>query len=116
MRITTVVPAGTLMTSVYRSSPPRLLPPVGGGPNPPATITCCGSTCRWNGWSFTLGLISVHSSKRWRDSALAATDDKKALERAKIEQLERTYWFAWESSTKPREVTTQEKKEPGGMA
>jgi len=45
---------------------------------------------------------------RWQESALADFDAKKAAELAKIDELERTYWDAWQRSCQTREVTTQE--------
>jgi hypothetical protein len=44
--------------------------------------------------------------QRWQQSALANLNEKKALELAKVDQLERTYWQAWEDSRKTRETTT----------
>jgi hypothetical protein len=51
--------------------------------------------------------------QRWRESALADFDAKKAAELAKMDELERTYWVAWERSCQAREVTTQEKTQGG---
>lgn len=42
---------------------------------------------------------------RWRESATAAVEERKAAELEKINQLERTYWDAWERSLKPKEST-----------
>jgi hypothetical protein len=42
---------------------------------------------------------------RWQQSALVNLNEKKALELAKIDQLERSYWQAWEESRKARETT-----------
>ena len=39
-RFVAIGTAGTLITSVYRARPPKLLPPLGGGPTPPAMVTC----------------------------------------------------------------------------
>jgi hypothetical protein len=44
--------------------------------------------------------------QRWQESALANFNEKKAAELAKIDQLERTYWHAWEDSKKIHETTT----------
>src|SRR5260370_34244552 len=51
--------------------------------------------------------------QRWRESALADFDAKKAAELAKMDELERTYWEGWERSCQFREVTTQEKTQGG---
>jgi hypothetical protein len=47
--------------------------------------------------------------KRWQESALADFHAKKAAELAKVDELERTYWEAWDRSCQSREVTSQEK-------
>jgi hypothetical protein len=47
--------------------------------------------------------------RRWQESALGDFNAKKAAELAKMDELERTYWEAWERSCQAREVTTQEK-------
>jgi transcriptional regulator with XRE-family HTH domain len=47
--------------------------------------------------------------RRWQESALADFNAKKAAELAKVDELERTYWAAWERSCQAREVSTQEK-------
>jgi hypothetical protein len=52
--------------------------------------------------------------RRWQESALADFDAKKAAELAKMEEVERTYWAAWERSCQPREITTQEKTQGRG--
>jgi hypothetical protein len=51
--------------------------------------------------------------RRWQESALADFNSKKAAELAKMDELERTYWEAWERSCQAREVTTQEKTQTG---
>jgi hypothetical protein len=51
--------------------------------------------------------------RRWRESALADFNAKKAAELAKVDELERTYWEAWERSCSAREVTTQERTQAG---
>src|SRR5262245_40732431 len=51
--------------------------------------------------------------RRWQESALADFNTKKAAELAKVDELERTYWQAWERSCQIREVTTQEKTQGG---
>src|SRR5262249_52413146 len=52
--------------------------------------------------------------RRWQESALADFNAKKAAELARVDELERTYWDAWERSSQTREVTTQEKTQGGG--
>jgi len=52
--------------------------------------------------------------RRWQESALADFNAKKAAELAKVNELERTYWEAWERSCQPHEVTTQEHTQMGG--
>src|SRR5262249_30654673 len=47
--------------------------------------------------------------RRWQESALADFHAKKAAELAKVDELERTYWEAWERSCQVREVTTTER-------
>jgi hypothetical protein len=51
--------------------------------------------------------------RRWQESALADFNGKKAAELARIDELERSYWEAWERSCQAREVTTQEKIQAG---
>jgi hypothetical protein len=51
--------------------------------------------------------------RRWQESAVADFNAKKAAELAKVDELERTYWSAWERSCQAREVTTQEKIQDG---
>jgi hypothetical protein len=46
--------------------------------------------------------------RRWQESALADFHAKKASELAKVDELERTYWEAWERSCQVREVSTTE--------
>jgi hypothetical protein len=55
---------------------------------------------------------------RWQQSALVNFNEKKALELARIDLLERTYWQAWQESRKPRETTTSttEKTNDGASA
>jgi hypothetical protein len=50
--------------------------------------------------------------RRWQESALADFHAKKAAELAKVDELERTYWEAWERSCQVREVTTTELTQP----
>ena len=47
--------------------------------------------------------------RRWQESALGDFHAKKAAELAKVDELERTYWEAWQRSGEAREVTTQER-------
>lgn len=42
--------------------------------------------------------------KRWQQSALIAIDERKGEELARIDQLEREYWQAWERSQQPTET------------
>jgi hypothetical protein len=51
--------------------------------------------------------------RRWQESALADFHARKAAELARVDELERTYWEAWERSCQAREVTTQEKTQAG---
>jgi transcriptional regulator with XRE-family HTH domain len=51
--------------------------------------------------------------RRWQESALADFHAKKAAELAKVDELERTYWEAWERSCQAREISTQEKIQGG---
>jgi len=51
--------------------------------------------------------------RRWQESAVADFDAKKAAELARMDELERTYWEAWQRSCQAREVTTQEKIQAG---
>src|SRR5260370_39233342 len=51
--------------------------------------------------------------RRWQESSLADFNAKKAAELARVDELERTYWEAWERSCQAREVTTQEKIQEG---
>src|SRR6516165_5655993 len=51
--------------------------------------------------------------RRWQKSALTDFNTKKAAELAKVDELERTYWEAWERSCATREVTTQERTQAG---
>jgi len=51
--------------------------------------------------------------RRWRESAVADFNAKKAAELARMDELERTYWEAWERSCQAREITTQERIQGG---
>ncbi len=46
---------------------------------------------------------------RWRRSALLDFDARQALELAKVDELERVYWQAWERSRQTRETTSTKK-------
>lgn len=46
----------------------------------------------------------------WRDMPLAQLSELKAKELARIDQLERTYWEAWEKSQQPKETTSTAKE------
>jgi hypothetical protein len=48
--------------------------------------------------------------KRWQHQANIDFDKKRAEQLAKIDELERTYWFGWNNSLK-REITITEKRE-----
>jgi transcriptional regulator with XRE-family HTH domain len=47
--------------------------------------------------------------RRWRESTVINLDEAKQRELARIDELERTYWQAWEKSTGERTKTKQEK-------
>ena len=49
--------------------------------------------------------------KRWQKSALADINEAKCRELAKVDELERTYWSAWQRSTEDKESTATEKVE-----
>jgi hypothetical protein len=51
--------------------------------------------------------------RRWRESALADFHARRAAELAKVDELERTYWEAWERSCQAREISTQERIQGG---
>ena len=51
--------------------------------------------------------------KAWRKSGIRSFDDQKAEQLAKIDELERTYWDAWEASRKDREIATQRQRANG---
>ena len=54
--------------------------------------------------SYDLGKIQ----EQWRDSALMDLNEAKLRELARIDQLERTYWTAWEKSCDPESTLRQE--------
>jgi hypothetical protein len=54
--------------------------------------------------------------RRWQESALADFHAKKADELAKADELERTYWEAWERSCQARETSTQERTQGAAPA
>jgi hypothetical protein len=49
--------------------------------------------------------------ENWQNSALMDTDTAMSRELARLDQLERTYWQAWENSLKQRSISTAEKTE-----
>jgi hypothetical protein len=51
--------------------------------------------------------------RAWRKSGIRSFDDQKAEQLAKIDELERTYWDAWEASRKDREIATQRQRANG---
>jgi len=53
--------------------------------------------------------------KRWVAAGLMDLTEAKARELAKIDELERTYWDAWEESKKARQVDTSGKTEGGEL-
>lgn len=48
---------------------------------------------------------------QWQDMPVRELSELKAKELAKIDNLERTYWQAWEKSLQPKEVTQTTKEE-----
>ena len=52
---------------------------------------------------------------RWQRAAHANIDQHKSRELAKVDQLERTYWEAWDRSRLPQE-TSQSKRREGNRA
>jgi len=57
--------------------------------------------------SYDLGVLQ----KRWRESALIDIDEAKGKELARIDNLERTYWDAWQRSLSERTVTRTKRRE-----
>jgi predicted transcriptional regulator len=53
--------------------------------------------------------------KLWMERAAEHLDAHKAKELHRIDDLERTYWDAWERSKKPLKVKTQEMLSSGGL-
>lgn len=51
--------------------------------------------------------------QRWIDSALVALDERQAEELARINQLERQYWEAWENSLRSEETELDETADRG---
>jgi len=47
--------------------------------------------------------------KQWQDIPSAKLDELKAKELTRIDNLERTYWEAWEKSQQPKEITSSAK-------
>jgi hypothetical protein len=56
--------------------------------------------------SYDLSVIQA----RWQEATKVTLDAAKARELAKIDELEREYWAAWESSKKAKERTETEKR------
>lgn len=54
--------------------------------------------------------------RRWVAAQLADTEARKALELAKIDHVERTYWRAWRRSRKARQARTRAKATAGAGA
>ncbi len=52
-------------------------------------------------------LKAIHS--HWRDIPLAQLTELKAQELARINELERVYWEAWQRSLTPKEITSSAK-------
>lgn len=50
--------------------------------------------------------------ERWRKDTTRGLDQDKARELARIDELERTYWQAWERSQQEKESFTQETESP----
>ncbi len=48
--------------------------------------------------------------KQWLGSLLRNFDEAKARELARIDELERTYWQAWQDSRRPKEISTSEQR------
>lgn len=55
--------------------------------------------------------------RRWREETTLALDDYKRKELAKLDELEREYWAAWERSQESRKTVKKRKSDmPGGVA
>jgi hypothetical protein len=54
-----------------------------------------------------VGLYLKELRQRWRASSLRDFDEARAIELAKIDNLEREYWESWERSKRPKTQTTQ---------
>ena len=52
---------------------------------------------------------------RWRKSAEQSIDERKAIELARIDLLEREYWDAWERSRRNAETVTIRRKRPASI-
>ncbi len=50
---------------------------------------------------------------RWKESAIRDFDEAVAQELAKINEIEREYWVAWEESKKDKETVTEQSNERG---
>ena len=55
----------------------------------------------------------VAIQERWREGTVRDLDAAKSRELAKVDELERTYWSAWESSLEQKETTTTARTEAG---
>jgi hypothetical protein len=51
--------------------------------------------------------------KRWSESALAATNEVRSRELAKLDRLEMEYWDAWQRSCGIKEISTTKRKTNG---
>jgi hypothetical protein len=58
----------------------------------------------------------AHLLREWKESSFADIDTKRAVELAKIERLEQTYWEAWERSCGQREISITKRKGAGDSA
>jgi transcriptional antiterminator len=52
--------------------------------------------------------------KRWQEAALHDFNARKAQELAKVDELERAYWQAWQDSKRVRETTTTATEKTSG--
>jgi hypothetical protein len=57
----------------------------------------------------TIGRDIGEIRTRWRESYLVDVDDAMAKELARLDELEKAYWYAWEDSRKTRKVSETEK-------
>lgn len=71
-----------------------------------------GQSMRKIGLALGVNVATVHSDieacrAEWRERRISATDEQIVTELAKLDELERTYWEAWERSLTPRNHTSQ---------